>query len=538
MPPHLTKDVNGAPASVPAHAWKVALILLLATALRLPGVAWDFNPSTGQFRGSHSDETALMNLAADLARDTPRSQFPYVRAYPFTVAIAHSCALSVGRLFGAGEEEFLFQWRVIGRLVSVLAGVLTVALLFFLARYVFNDSRAGYFSAMFLATAGLHVTNSRFATADSATTLVFWSAIAAAILFRLRGRWFFFWAASALIGLGLATKLSFPLLFLFPFLVSDARRRARTAAAAVAAVGAALVALITFDLANRAGMDPKILKAILKNIRTDNIDVTDHARSLNPFFFILFLIPGVGLPGFVAAAATAARLRWSRLSVRERALAGIAGPVVALHLAMISTLSIPFLRHALPLVPAICLAAGAGLSRFSRRWKRPHAVTLAATGLFAYQLLGVLSLERAYFSQPAADAKAWIKEHWQAGDRVFTRRVAHPFDYERLAPSLESAQFAYIDASFPFTFDRSQINPVRAPACSERLYHATGAECEAYWRLRDGKSNFTDVRRFTGRGPLTPEHWLYDRIWGPYAPATGNVVVYAKPRRASPEAPR
>jgi hypothetical protein len=367
-------------------------------------------------------------------------------------------------------------------------------------------------------------------------TLVFWSAIATATAFRLKPHRRFLLGAAALIGLGVATKLSLPLLLLLPILISHLGWRYGGWKRLSMAGALTLATLLAFLLANRSGSDPALLKSIYNNALRDNIFVQDHSRWLNPFFFVLFLIPGVGLPSFVAAAGAVARIRWATLTFQERVLVVTAGPLLAAHLAMISALSVPFIRHALPLVPAICVAAGVGLSRFLRDRRPRRAVAFMVAAVFGYQLLTVFSIERAYVGRQHINALGWILGRWQPGQRIFVRRPPRPFKDEDCTSSINAATFAFIDDTYPtyrLILERSQFNPLHPPSCNERLYHTSRTECESFRRLRAGTTALTDVKIFRAGQPITPETWLYKRIWGSYLPGSGDVLVYARPRTRS-----
>ncbi len=194
---------------VPALA--LALTLVIALALRLYGIEWD----SGYPFTPHPDERAILMKVGELALPSPgdvgdlldadRSPlnprwFPY-GSFPLYVLKAFQGLLSAV----PGVE--IHDLRVLGRALSALADTATVALVYLLGTSLYGR-REGLLAAILVTLAVLHVQLSHFFAVD--TIMAACAAAAVYLLARVakEGRTRDSLAAGAVIGLGIATKVT------------------------------------------------------------------------------------------------------------------------------------------------------------------------------------------------------------------------------------------------------------------------------------------------------------------------------------------
>ncbi len=177
---------------------------------RIWGLRWGLPDSTHLF-SYHPDEyhslRGLLSLA--LSGDLNPHFFNYGSLYLYLVSAAG--VLGHGALISSLSLETLPDalrvWTLDARVVSVLAGVLTVITVYALAQRVWSNLLAAC-CALLLALAPLHVLNSHYGTVDVTQTLF----VALALLFSVRlaesGRWQECVGAGLMVGLATSTKYS------------------------------------------------------------------------------------------------------------------------------------------------------------------------------------------------------------------------------------------------------------------------------------------------------------------------------------------
>ena len=197
----------------------LAAIVSLALALRLYGLGWD----AGFDWTPHPDERAILSKTAELAfplddlgslLDAERSTwnprwFPYGSMPLYALSVVRSIAATA-----SGAE--LHDLRLLARAISALADVGAVAMVFALGARLYGRG-VGLLASALTAVAVLHVQLSHFFAVDTLAALL--SVAAVYFLYRVArdGRPRDSILAGALIGLGLATKVS-----LFPILAAYA----------------------------------------------------------------------------------------------------------------------------------------------------------------------------------------------------------------------------------------------------------------------------------------------------------------------------
>ncbi|CEK15775.1 ArnT family glycosyltransferase [Chthonomonas calidirosea] len=180
---------SGKKASVLGLSWEtiraVGFITLLGFLLRLFGITWSLPNAHHPFATYHPDE--LINLSAALQADIPHLKldigfYNYGTFYFYLVSLAETIAAGYGLLPSpqtpnAAHQAALF---LVGRLVTVLMGTLTIPVVFALGRRLYG-ARIGWWAGLFYAVAPLAVVYGHFLAVDVPANLfvalaLLWSA--------------------------------------------------------------------------------------------------------------------------------------------------------------------------------------------------------------------------------------------------------------------------------------------------------------------------------------------------------------------------
>jgi 4-amino-4-deoxy-L-arabinose transferase-like glycosyltransferase len=211
-----TVDTIGFMISRRQALWLMVLCLVVAAALRLPGL-------TATPPGLHYDEAANAILAGEIGQG---GQWPvFIESYTGKEVLFFYLAGGLMRLLG--QSTFTL------RLTAAFIGLLTVAATYWLGRELLTDRRLALLAAVFLAASFWHLLFSRLGFRAISQPLL--QALAIAALFRglRRSSWPWLLAAGLFLGLAAYTYLAvrlFPLLLLLtllPLLFSRASWRLR-----------------------------------------------------------------------------------------------------------------------------------------------------------------------------------------------------------------------------------------------------------------------------------------------------------------------
>ena len=250
-------------ASFRARASRIALLVILAVALglRLYGLGWD----EGYPYTPHPDERFILSKAAELSLpglselgtlfDSELSTWNPRRFAYGSSPLYLLKGVQAGYEFLA--EQPLHDLRIAGRVISALTDFATVVLVFLLGSMAYGR-RVGLIAALLAATAVIHVQLSHFFAVDTLLTLFVVGGLYFLVRVARNGRTWDSVAAGALIGLGLATKVSIaPLLGAFalahimyalsmlgPVDATFDRRWRQSAIGLAAGAGAALAVLV------------------------------------------------------------------------------------------------------------------------------------------------------------------------------------------------------------------------------------------------------------------------------------------------------
>lgn len=386
----------------------LGLILLLGVVARVPGLFWGYHVFGTEELVSHPDEGTSPGLGRH--------------------ALALAWAL---RSLGLGWVLEWPEWSfLVGRLVALGYGILTIGVVFRLTRVFFADAQVALTAAIFLALADLHVTLSHVAVPNAPTTFWFYAALACAWTALERGSRGAAVLSALCAGAALALGIEFGSLLPIAVWVARSRRRTLDGLILVGAVSAAFVAMGGLDIGR-----PEALR-LLPGLGGGGLDWT---RLVVPGIYVGVLLVGVGLPVFVLAAYGLARfiglkraaLGGWRDALRDNQLVLCLAPLGAF--AQLS-LQVPWAhRHALALVPFVAMLGAFGFREISRRVRGSVATPVVAHGLLAvigiYLGLQVASVEAAFLVDPREKAGQWLRSRVPAGEHVSTFRARVPPEY-------------------------------------------------------------------------------------------------------------
>ena len=391
---------------------KASLIaaLVLGAAIRIPGVFWGWNFPPG-WAGHHIDEFTHQIYAEMLIEPTrpPRwSPNPYPRGLAAHVALPFLAVRAVqGQL--RGELPPVVQIITAGRVVGWLYGTATIAIVFLLARRLFTDSRVAHLAAWLFALAGLHVTQSHFFVAD--VPALFWSLVGTLLLLRemlRRDASGHAWLSAAAFSFGVAFGLKLVVATLPSLAIVALWRPARMERAIMAAAfflcGLVIVNAGTYTT-------PELLMTMLKSASS-----WEFSRV---FSMLVYAIQGPSLAGGavlllgMAAVIPMARRLFAKPWTADRTAVVLCVilPQVILAGLVVFTMD-NFLRHAIPFIPWLVLAAAwtlVSLIDLARRRGLHPAWILAP--VFAYQLAFVVDGERFFIDEPRNHAAQWLRQN-------------------------------------------------------------------------------------------------------------------------------
>ncbi len=488
----------------PAWPWLFLVLALLAGGwMRASGLSW----GAGSGFTYHPDEPRFAEQARALAEDAPlRKSYVY----------GFGQAIRVGQRLLPGAEPIL-----VGRGLSLLAGLALCALIVALARAVGMSPAAAGLAGALVAVNTLCVIHSHYATADMTFTLALYGFSLAV----LRGRY-----RLAAVAAGLAMALKFGLVLL-PSLLGLAWLAGRSAprrgvGAWLAGLAIPAYAGVAFLAAQGFAFDAETLHQIGLSMRADNLGGFVHPKYLNVITYAGVALRALGLPILLAAAWAVIRTDWRAAAAGPaRHLFTVAFLPFLLHGVGLLLIHTCFPRHFLPLVPLALLAAARAAERL------PGRFPLVAAGLVIWSAL-LAGFDRIPFQ---FDVRLRAREVALArGTRIW----ADPFFKLPLGPAAvdrpSQADLLILTESWTWRFERSELNPLRAPGDAE-LYHAQPGDLTWYRQLRQVTS-LGPPWRTVWMNFLTPmpEQVLYESLWGSFEKFAGTCAIYY---RESPPTP-
>jgi len=351
-------------------------LAVVAGALRVWGLKWGLPDATHLF-SYHPDEYHSLRglLSLVTTGDLNPHFFNYGSLYLYLVSAAAMLAHG-GLLFSLTTENLpdaLRMWTLDARVVTVVAAVATIIVVFLFARRILGDF-GGIVSALLLAAAPLHVLNSHYGTVDVTQALF----VALALLFSVRlgksGRWQDCAWAGAMAGLAASTKYSGIAVVVAPLVVLLLTARGRARKLLIVLGCAALAFALTSPFTFLAWAEAKQHIAFeLQHMRYgEPLEVAAEPSGLL-FHAKNLLAPGAG--PVVVLAVIGVALAFAR---KRRELLPIAVFAV-LWTVMIATAKVRYARYEVPLLPVLVILGTVPIAALfdAGRWRRSLAYVLA-----------------------------------------------------------------------------------------------------------------------------------------------------------------
>jgi hypothetical protein len=362
--------------SARASARLLVLIVMVAALARLWGI--DFGLPHLHAR---PDELVSAIIALGVLGGEPHPHFfDWPTLWMYVLAV-----LYLGYYLVASSAESLAAFTtpphdfaplyLIGRCAAAALGVATIPVLYRLGSRAF-DRATGLVAALFLAVAFLHVRDSHFALTDVPATFLLTAGMLAIVRAHQSGTLRDALLAGVLTGLAAATKYNAAFLVV-PMLVSGILRRSAASLAAFgAAAAAAFVVAMPWAVLDAAAV-LRGLARVEHHLRTGH-EGLDLGRGWS-YHLRVSLREGVGWPVLLAGLAGALRL--AAVDGRRAALL-YAFPIV--YYVVAGQGRTVFARHALPVLPFVCLGAASLLVAAAHR--------LTATPRQAGRMVAALAL--------------------------------------------------------------------------------------------------------------------------------------------------
>jgi hypothetical protein len=529
----------------PAHALSrgpavvLALIVAGAAAVRLLGTGWLLGAGLTPDFSFHPDDQRFIEA---------------VRVIPDRPDLGGYVLGMVAQLYVvvAGLEWLGFRPNALLALrgISVGYALAMVWLVHALSMLWRPDRRAALLAAAFVALAPLHVLNSNFGTADVAAVTLFYATLACVGRYFRDDRELWFVLAAALTGLAMAVKFFLPLaggLGLLLLLEPRGRRSARAVSAVFVATGA-------FAVASLFSYGPREFAALFRMLLFDNV-VIKEARSPpeNLFLYLWELLPALGLPVALLAGTVAARwlLRCSpqamadlRGDLRQQGLAALrrldryAAIVLGMHGLLILLAGIHGSRHNLVFVPALCLMAGHGLSRWLASRSASSRTALACTlPVLAYLAWNAAGLQRLYRDDLRLEALGWVKDATARGFVVRSVSFYTPVRGTRYDVRHDLAGLRADEAVL--TCDLEYARYLRSADAGDIFHPKGGQPRQDFYRAALLEGDAVEVRALALQRYWTVEQWLIAQGWlGPLQTFTpGACALLARPSGETLRAP-
>lgn len=378
------------------HKALLGLVLGLAAALRIWGITFGLPNSDAR-----PDEVTMIQISLGLlfAGLNPRFfHWPSLEFY--LLAALYRLAFEFGHFRGAFRLKFdMFRdamanpapYLLVPRVISVAAGVLTVWLVYRVARELFDKATA-LVAAFFIAVAYLHVRDSHFGVTDVPMTCLATAALlsmsrAFAAPTPLR-RWA---VAGILVGLTTSTKYNGGVLaavgLVAVALGADTQQGSMLSKAVARRVTMFLAGMLGGFLIGTpfAAID---YRGFLEGMRFNSHHlVSGHGISLGygwVYHGMFSLRHGLGTPLLIAGVAGLLVL-----ATRSWRKALFIGTFPILYYVLLGRGTTVFVRYMMPMIPFLCITAAVAVTELARRGARHSSV---ATGVISTVLALVIAL--------------------------------------------------------------------------------------------------------------------------------------------------
>jgi hypothetical protein len=467
------------------------------------GLPFDFRPDEELFTGR------AVQMAVQHSLDPHFYVYPPLGLYLFAFAEWLLGLLAPSHLGPATLVDPTWEYLAV-RTVSVLAFAATTGLIGLAGRAAYG-SLAGIIAAAAFAVAPLAVQNAHFGRVD----LVALALMALALWLGGRARSRYGWAAAGLAaGLAAGTKytVGVVLVYLLVLAFQDVDRRGRLLAVAGAAALAFLAALaptghplqladgIRF-LAGRSGQG--------------------YGMPIGLLYHPTVSLPaGLGLGTYALAVAGVGLALWRRAAT-DLALLAASGA----YLLLVGFSQEVFIRYALPLLPPLCLLAGAAVALAAERRPPATVLTALAAVLLLPSLLQSIQGDRLLTAIDTREQAArWLEATAPAGSEVIVPNYWGQLFYDSEAIRSRPLHPLYLAGDpLPDSFqlglytDRFAINRSGGPACYQ--VYESGPPWQATDAALPGGGRSTAVFRPYPGAPTSGA--VYDPLDAFYLPLAG-----------------
>jgi len=504
-----------------------ALILLCVFAfiLRVPGLGWGISlKDDPQFSEFASNEPLLVSMAQNFTDKYGHMYDYYPKGFSFQIALIGS---ATKKIWNNEWEKFI----MIGRMLSLIYGISTIYLLFFLVKELTNDQELAFLSSLFLTLTSLHVSNSHFATTDAGIT--FWLYLLMYCLFlyiRTRKKKFF---ALALISCGLILSLKLLFIALIPVIYMLYRDKWDLKVILLAIFSL----FVIFWIAN--GGQYTLINFIftLNNVAQDNILVRHYNRLFNLFSYTVILISSLGLPMFLLAIygsfqGVHKKVQYQPITQRDVLFIGMLP--LFLHFISICTFSYMASRHILLLTPFLSVIAAAGLLSL-KKWpvfSTQQRMKYLLGAFVLYQLVLVCSTEYYFVFDNRRTATAWVKHNIPVGEKIYFPGNGYEqelYDWTNIKKEYKFVKPSEADyyILFPddyFRYRRSLMNPFEEFPKWEDIYHPDRDDFELYQGIFKNEWPCKLVKKIEQRF-VTPEKIILNNVLFGYG---DDILIYER----------
>ena len=195
------------------QAWILVLILVLSLALRLTGIEWGLPSKTETLHTFHPDESIILTGLSAMNPSkfdfNPHNFMGGTSHYYVSAAVLKACSslrlikLSSDKEFYRNNFREMDKVFLAGRAMSVTFALLTILLVFFIGKEVYNE-KVGLWAAFFMSMLPIHVIDSHYMTFD--TPVTYWFILALFFSVKIYGdsrrRWYVLAGISAAMACG------------------------------------------------------------------------------------------------------------------------------------------------------------------------------------------------------------------------------------------------------------------------------------------------------------------------------------------------
>jgi len=476
-------------------------LVLAAAAFRFYGLAWD------GLIGAHPDERYVVDAAARLSFPGGLNPFTVAPDYAYGHLPLYLLAAAHGLVSGVDP-------LLVGRALSALFDVGTVALTFALGRRVYGE-RVGLLGAAFVAVMAAHVQEAHFYTAD--TLLAFFSiaALFFAVRFAGEGRAVDACLAGGAAGLALGSKATAGLLAvplgLACWSAPDGREQGvwrcgvATGAAFLLVDPFAVIELPTF-LGNLARQGAVLRGAL-------DVPYTRQYHRTLPYVYPVMQQLRWGM-GWLMGTGAFAGLAYEAARVVRRSAPGEVWVLLAWvvpFFSFVGGLYAKFPRYLLPILPVLAIYA-AHLIDALDRWRRGLLVGLSALVLGALLLRcgALVGMYRA--PHPWAAASEWFYEEVEPGATVAVEAWDHPLPVDASDYALVELPVFDEETEEKWVVMEERLAEAEYVVVASRRGYASlgrwparhGRTLRYYERLFEGELGFEPVACFTRYPRLGP----------------------------------